>query len=199
MVAIVRRSNGAIYRQGGTIIRATAASLAAYRACCCNAPCDCTNMPDTLSGRVVWSGLNCPPSNDPGTCEFSGTDYFTLTKITTIPGNLAAPCEAGSYYTSTVDNPCSQDTAFVEMICCQQLGSVQYYMRVDGGSWWLLSPPQLSGYTWDYNQCQCAVGVPSGQFNPFAFPNACCGTSALYVWWGQCSEPPIVCGDTGPP
>lgn len=35
MVALVRRSNGLLFRQNGLLIRATAASLAAYRRCCC--------------------------------------------------------------------------------------------------------------------------------------------------------------------
>lgn len=166
--------------------------------CCLVLPCDCSSMPDTLNGRVVWSGVNCPPTSDPGVCEFSGTSYFTLTSVTPIPDDLEAPCTAGKYFTATVDNPCSEATAFVEFICCQALGTAQYYMRVDGGSWWLMAPPQLVGYTYDYNDCQCAVGLPSGQFNPFGI-NSCCGTSALYVYWGQCVEPPIVCGDTGPP
>lgn len=64
MVAIVRRSNGSIYRQNGTIIRATAASLAAYRLCCCGECCCDIPISTQLQVRIEAPG-----------CEIDGKTF----------------------------------------------------------------------------------------------------------------------------
>lgn len=56
MVDLVRRSDGKLYREGGLLIRATAASLAAYRECCCIECCACARLNSLTCVHVELTG-----------------------------------------------------------------------------------------------------------------------------------------------
>ena len=52
MVDLVRRTNGLLFRQNGLLIRASAASLAAYQECCCEGCC-CPQFDDPATAPVT--------------------------------------------------------------------------------------------------------------------------------------------------
>jgi len=56
VVNLVRRSDGLLYREGGRLIRATAASLAAYQDCCCVDCCACERLNSIRCVHVELTG-----------------------------------------------------------------------------------------------------------------------------------------------
>lgn len=165
--------------------------------CCCGDPpvgeCDCDDMCESPSWRITFSGLLCPPSNDPATCEIVSTYTGTFTEgdVGDITGDL--PCDVSNlnrYWTSETDMDCADPTdPLLELACCNIGGSQNVYIRINSQSWCLANGVDDCLDYW--NQ----TGISSAEFDLSSDPS-CCGSAALEITCG--TMPDQVCGGPNP-
>lgn len=191
MVAIVRRNSGLIYRQSGSIIRASAASLAAYRLCCCgNVPCNC----DAICVAPSWRVLMQQPGSD-GTCSGApgGICYTSATYTGSMieyvagdpefaPDPQPASVPIARYWRAETSMVCAVPTNPLIEFCCVDTDSKQY-IRINGVSWRQVGDSPCTDQYWN------CVSVASGEFAP-DFAGGCCGVASVEIYCGTAPAVP---------
>jgi len=181
---LVRRSNGKLFRQNGLLIRATAASLAAYRKCCCGLPpneCTCDDLCAAPSFRITFQAVGCDPG-DLGRCATTATYTGTFTEGNPLLIPTPLPCGGGTigrYFTAQPTMPCAiPNDPLIELSCCPVGGRVLMELRINNQTWRSLS--NVAG-----ENCVQYWALNSIAATEFATDPSCCGTANLQIWCGM--------------
>ena len=168
--------------QNGSWLVNNAATQAAIEECCCvSAGCDCEDICDSPSWRVIFQAEGCDPDTSNLECYTSATYTGSMTEQD--PATSPAPLPAGSsvitrYWTSTTNMLCADpSTPLIEFACTNV--DQKRYIRIDeagGGVWRDVSSGDCSIPYWNVvnlSEFQVEVTEPS-----------CCGVPYLEIWCG---------------
>jgi len=178
MIALVRRTNGLLFRQGGLLIRATEISQAAYQECCCpadddgddGADCCAPGLPTTLCAEVVTN--DCITST-------GGTVTFDLTQIYTNGAGTVRVWQGSGLHCPT----CETWHLQIAAECDEATGNVTWYICQDsclsGDFVCDVSPPDLSDVS-SWVEIGVTDGTPCLIGTYFGVPLSSCGDGGAY-------------------
>lgn len=186
MVALVRRTNGLLFRQGGLLVRATETSLAAYQDCCCpeddgdgdDADCCAPGLPTNLCATVTTHDDGFPElyclAGTGGTVDFDLAQAYTNVAGTVRVWQGAEPhcptdCET---WRLQIAAECDEATGNVKWFICQDSCTLtDFYCDVD--------PPDLAD-TGIWTPAGETDGTPCLLATYTGAPLSSCGTAGDY-------------------